>query len=71
MNAQQKARELVEKYKQLVPIEFGGMAQDLAKQCAIITVEFAISNEYDNEGELYEENNVSYLLEVKSEIEKL
>jgi isopentenyl phosphate kinase len=33
-----KAKELVEKYTLLVPVEFGGMHIDLAKQCAIISV---------------------------------
>ena len=69
MNAKEKARELVDRF-QFIYIQNYTSMHDV-KQCAIIAVEFAISNEYDNEGELYEENNVSYLLEVKSEIEKL
>ncbi len=37
--AKKEARELVDKYINLVPEEFGGMGLDLAKECALICAE--------------------------------
>ena len=64
MKAKEKAQELVDNYKQLVPIEFGGMAQDLAKQCAIIAVDEILRV-------LFQHHEIDFYKEVKSEIEKL
>ena len=39
MTPKEKAFELIDKYSLLVPIEFGGMDKNLAKQCALIAVD--------------------------------
>lgn len=45
MTPKQKAIELIDEYSLLVPIEFGGMDKNLAKQCALIAVEEIIESE--------------------------
>jgi hypothetical protein len=82
MTPKEKAEELIDKYSLLVPIEFGGMDKNLAKQCALIAVDEQIKilelihkpeyvsvwvqEQYFNIYDLIE-----YFQEVKSEIEKL
>lgn len=43
MTPQEKAKELMDKYINLVPKEFNGMDINLAKQCALIVVDEIIS----------------------------
>lgn len=62
--AKEEAKKLIEEYRLLVPIEFGGMNIELAKQCAFISVNKILSV-------LYERDNLYYhYLLVKDEIEK-
>ena len=67
MTPKEKAFELIDKYSLLVPIEFGGMDKNLAKQCALIAVDEIIkSHTYGLSTELK-----NYWQEVKQEIYKL
>jgi isopentenyl phosphate kinase len=69
MTPKEKAKEIVEKYTLLVPVEFGGMHIDLAKQCALIAVD-EILNHHSQEQSLYRIDTY-YWQQVKKEIEKL
>ena len=60
-----KARELVDKYYLIVPHE------NMAIKCALVAVDMIIKNEYDENGEIYEENNISYWQDVKKELEAM
>ena len=39
MTPKEKSIELIDKYSLLVPIEFGGMDKELAKKCALLSVD--------------------------------
>lgn len=74
MTPKEKAFELIDKYSLLVPIEFGGMDKNLAKQCALIAVDEMfeeISKWAGGEFQQWEKQRWKYLLEVKQEIELL
>lgn len=71
MTSQQKAKELVNKFYRIIPLDKMTIDFDLAKNCALIAVE-----------EILEDNRISYMilgvginkyywLEVKKEIEAL
>lgn len=65
----EKAFELIDKYSLLVPIEFGGMDKNLAKQCALIAVDEIINSRKEHlvqSIKFYE-----YWTEVKKEVERL
>ena len=66
MTPKEKAKELLNKYSLLVPIDFGGMDKELAKQCALIAVD-EILNEYWS----HDTKRRDWWQEVKQEIEKL
>ena len=66
MTPKEKAFELIDKYSLLVPIEFGGMDKNLAKQCALIAVDEIINSRKEHlvqSIKFYE-----YWTEVKQEI---
>lgn len=65
MTPKEKAEELVNKYSLLVPIEFGGMNKESAKQCALIAVDEILKLPFENQSER------NYWQQVKIEIEKL
>ena len=67
MTSKEKAKELVDRFKKLVPDNFGGMDLQLAKQCALICVDDiikAINN-------LQYEVKTNYWQEVRTEIKIL
>jgi hypothetical protein len=69
MTPKEKAFELIDKYSLLVPIEFGGMDKNLAKQCALIAVDEIINSRKEHlvqSIKFYE-----YWTEVKKEVERL
>jgi hypothetical protein len=61
MTQKKKAKELVGKYSELVPDDFGGMDDELAKKCALIAVDEILKDTI----------NIYYWHEVKTEIELL
>ena len=69
MTPKEKAFELIDKYSLLVPIEFGGMDKNLAKQCALIAVDEILNSRKKHlvqSIKFYE-----YWTEVKRELERL
>lgn len=69
MTPKEKAFELIDKYSLLVPIEFGGMDKNLAKQCALIAVDEILNSRKEHlvqSIKFYE-----YWIEVKRELERL
>ena len=66
-NPSEKAKELVNKYINLVPEDFGGMDRDLAKQSALIVVDnlmtYAVRHGFKSMEDFY--------IKVQQEIEKL
>lgn len=69
MTPKEKAFELIDKYILLVPIEFGGMDKNLAKQCALIAVDEIINSRKEHlvqSIKFYE-----YWTEVKRRLERL
>lgn len=69
MTPKEKAFELIDKYSLLVPIEFGGMDKNLAKQCALIAVDEILNSRKEHlvqSIKFYE-----YWTEVKRELERL
>jgi len=80
MTPKQKAKELVDKFYKIEPVEpiYVGMDRGQAKQCALICVEEMIKHNGKyyllNGGELVEKiyrKENRYLFEVKKEIQKL
>jgi len=65
MNPKEKAKELVDMYKKLPVNYYDAYMLKIAKQCALIAVQFAKENPLNTDG--YNK----YLDEVKAEIEKL
>jgi hypothetical protein len=79
MNPKEKAKELVDKYKELEITTLGcgdgnpciiknTMIHNSAKQCALIAVDEILNNEY---GGLNYASDIAYWQQVKTEIEKL
>lgn len=65
MEAKYKAKQLIGKYSELVPNDFGGMDDELAKQCALIAVDELIEEAYFTDGYYARQK---YWQEVKQEI---
>ena len=69
MTPKEKAFELIDKYSLLVPIEFGGMDKNLAKQCSLLAVYEILNSRKEHlvqSIKFYE-----YWTEVKRELERL
>jgi hypothetical protein len=74
MSAEEKARELVDSYRNILMNEDTECGNEIlctviAKQCALIAVEFAIEFAGGDMNEQFDK--ILYLVEVKQEIEKL
>ena len=65
MTPKERAQKLINKYTLLVPIEFGGMHIDLAKECSIVAVDEILDMLI---GSLI---TIEYWQEVKHEINQL
>ena len=70
MTPKEKAKHLIDKYAELVPDDFGGMDDELAKQCALIAVDEILSEIYSNNF-ITSDNRRIYWQQVKTEIELL
>jgi hypothetical protein len=64
MTPKEKAKELVNKYYRIIPLDKMTIDYNLAKKCAIISVDLILT-------EHPMANDYFYWLEVKQEIEKL
>jgi hypothetical protein len=76
MNAKEKAKELIHYYiKELLSAKYsinGFVINDLAKQCALIAVDYIItSNPHSNPFNTEVYSTMGYWQEVKQEIEQL
>jgi hypothetical protein len=72
MTLKEKANELVEKYNILLSVHVFNGTYDIAKQCAILSVEeilYLLINVYGFDE--FDNGKVEYWQEVKQEIEKL
>jgi len=73
MKAEDKAKELIDRFIQYTPVEY---ELEHAKQCALICVEEIIKTEpkyasYPSVGMLIWESHINYWQDVKTEIQKL
>ena len=74
MTPKEKAKELINKYSLLVPIEFGGMDEELAKKCSLIAVDEIVEecgNWTGGTNDGWDTKRFDYWQEVKQEIELL
>ncbi len=71
MTPQDKAKELVDKFRIISYGKYSIPTKNKAKQCALIAVDEILDDDvYDMSQELFE-NRINYWEEVKQEIEKL
>lgn len=73
MEAKQQAAELLMKYQNIESLkDYGGMDFEIAKQCALISVENILNMQELVEVDAYIENKITeYYNQVKSELNKL
>jgi hypothetical protein len=73
MEAKQQAAELLMKYQNIESLkDYGGMDFEIAKQCALISVENILNMPELVEVDAYIENKITeYYNQVKSELNKL
>lgn len=75
MTPQEKAKELVDDMHYQICSDNGLSESDTtklcAKQCALIAVYEIIKNEHDEDGKIYQYNNLQYWQDVKQEIQNL
>lgn len=71
MEPEEKAEELVNKYRPFFYGKYSIPTKNKAKKCALIAVNEIIANETDDRGLKYPTNNIDYWEHVKLYISKL
>jgi hypothetical protein len=72
MTAKEKAKELVEKYWDVEPLEScDGMEYKMAIDCALIAVDLRLEGDFIFTSIEYGQDSLQYWQEVKKEIEKM